>query len=133
MASFNCGFCRRGNLPMQDQVKLMVCSHSWCLDCVKSWVCWHYDARNRVFNAHHRPVCPLCKTEILQGLRHKRDMEVVMQLLPLYAGVGVGVDFYVVCNTRTCPKYLVLNGDCNCHHRSRYAYNKALQIFEVFE
>ena len=48
----------------------------------------HYDAHNQVFNAHQHPICPLCETESLQGVRHKRDMEVIMQLL-LYAGVVV--------------------------------------------
>ena len=133
MASFNCDFCRRVNIPFQEQVRLMVCTHVWCLDCVKFWVEHHYDARNRVFNARDRPICPLCLTPFLEGVRHKRDMEVVTQLLPIYHQLGVGIDFYVVCTSSTCPQYLVLNGFCHCSKRSRYAYNKTLQIFEVFQ
>ena len=133
MASYGCRNCSRQGFPLKDMVRLMVCNHMWCLDCVKFWVVRHYDARDSVFNASERPVCPACGGEFLEGVRHMTDIKIITQLLPLYADVAVGVDFYVACKTQTCPQYLVLNGDCGCVGRARFCFNKALQIFEVFQ
>ena len=133
MTGYNCPNCSRQGFPLKEMVRLMVCHHVWCFECVKFWIERYYDARDTAVTSVGRPFCPVCRVEFLEGVRHMRDIKIITQMLPLYSGVAVGMDFYAVCTIPSCPEYLVLNGNCNCIARARFSYNKALQLFEVFQ